>query len=287
MDELNVTPETQEEKQEYIDEMVAKADKANEDPNNTSEEETQAEKLLAGKYKTEEDLQKGILEALQKQNDGKDLEAIYKDLESSLGAPKNETEDTPTEESTEDAETDAEETTTEEEDTLNDDNDLDFAKYEQELYDNNGSLTDESYKELEEKGYPRNLVDTYIRGLQAAAQEEASAVYEVTDGEDNYKAMIEWAQDNLSGEEIKAFNQQVNAGVNSAKFAAEALYGRYTKANGTPPKNLVHGDAPNTVGNDAYESREQLMEDIGNPKYKTDPAFRKKVEQKLSRSDVF
>ena len=87
-DTLNVEPEVQEESQEHIDEMVAKAEgKEPKQEVQNSAEGGKEEQLLAGKYKTEEDLQKGILELLKK-DQGEDLESLYKNLESQMGKQK-------------------------------------------------------------------------------------------------------------------------------------------------------------------------------------------------------
>ena len=40
-----------------------------------------------------------------------------------------------------------------------------------EEFQKDGKLSEESYKELEESGFSRELVDTYIRGIQSAATE--------------------------------------------------------------------------------------------------------------------
>lgn len=297
MDEVkvDVKPEVQQESQEYIDKMVAKAE-GREAPTTSEESQDQPDnKLLAGKYKTEEDLQKGILEVLKKQNEGKDLETIYKELESGLGAQSNDDNVTETQDNQMEIDTGETKGTGNTDNNTDGDDDgeeskntqLDFAKYEQELYENNGQLSENSYKELEEQGFPKYVVDQYIRGLQATAQAAAQEVYQITDGQENYQNMINWAKDNLDVAEQNAFNAQVNSNDPAVRrLAVEALYSRYTKANGTPPKNLLQGDTSRTTTRNVYESRAQMMEDMRNPKYKTDPAFRRKVQEKIRRSDI-
>ena len=43
---------------------------------------------------------------------------------------------------------------------------------------------------------------------------------------------------------------------------------------------------PVGTGGAIYESLEQVMSDMKSPEYKNDPAFRAKVQQKISRSQV-
>jgi hypothetical protein len=59
----------------------------------------------------------------------------------------------------------------------------------------------------------------------------------------------------------------------------------FNKEANIEPK-LIGGKASRTTG-DKFESHAQVVAAMNDPLYKTDPAFRKKVEQKLSRSSVF
>lgn len=156
-----------------------------------------------------------------------------------------------------------------------------------------GTLESDDYDQLAEAGFSRDMVDAYLSGLQyKAAQDTALTTKEVTSikaslgGEAEYSKMIEWAGSNLSPDEVEGFNQIINTQPMSAvKMAISGLHARYTAAEGREPK-LIGGRAPK--GNtDKFESTAQLVAAMSDPKYSNDPAYQRKVQEKLSRSSIF
>jgi hypothetical protein len=156
-----------------------------------------------------------------------------------------------------------------------------------------GTLESEDYDQLAEAGFSRDMVDAYLSGLQyKASQDTALTTKEVTSikaslgGEAEYTKMIEWAGNNLSPDEVEGFNQIINTQPMSAvKMAISGLHARYTAAEGREPK-LIGGRAPK--GNtDKFESTAQLVAAMSDPKYSNDPAYQRKVQEKLSRSSIF
>ena len=161
-----------------------------------------------------------------------------------------------------------------------------FDKYTDE-FETNGKLSDESYKELQEKnGLSKDFVDRFISMQNQQREQQTQAIYESVGGQEGYKRMIEWAAKNLSQEEIGAFDSQIESGdPNAAKLAVVGLSAIYQKANGNLP-NLIGGDAPRApVGR--FENTQQVTAAMRDPRYKNDPAYRKEVEDKLANSTVF
>ena len=156
-----------------------------------------------------------------------------------------------------------------------------------------GELAKEDYAQLNEAGFSAEMVDAYLAGLnyKAAADsqmnmQQVNDVKAVVGGEKEYNAMVEWAGVNLSKEEVDAYDNIVNTQpLATIKLAVAGIYARYTGAAGREPK-LYGGRKPSSEG-DVYESTAQVVEAMGDPKYKSDPAFRKKVQAKLGRSNVF
>ena len=157
----------------------------------------------------------------------------------------------------------------------------------QQEYAANGELSEASYEALAKAGIPKETVDDYIAGRQAFVEQIRSHAFTLTEGEDNYNAMVGWAKANLSVEEIKEFNKQVNtrtAGIRET--AIRGLYSRYVADVGADG-NLAAGKASTTGNVQGYQSRQQMMADMNDPRYKSDPAFRQQVINKLSVSSVF
>lgn len=150
-----------------------------------------------------------------------------------------------------------------------------------------GELSEETIdalSQMDSKELIKAYVEYYSKSQQqAATQVEAKTIYDSVGGEEAYGQMVAWAGQNLSADEITAYNEVTNSGNAAAiRFAVEALNGRYKASEGYEAP-LVTGSksAPKVQG---YRSHAELSRDIGDPRYATDPAFRADVEAKLSRS---
>ena len=160
---------------------------------------------------------------------------------------------------------------------------LDFDSMQQEFADK-GELSEETYKDLEAKGIPKEMVDAYVEGQQAKADAYSNELYQFAGGEEAYQEMSQWASENLSDSEVEAFNGAITSGNQSqARLAIDGLVSRYRDNGGAEP-TLVGGKASASV--DTYNSWAQVTKDMGTPEYKKDPAFRDAVQQKLSRSTL-
>lgn len=159
-------------------------------------------------------------------------------------------------------------------------------------YSENGSLSDDHYKALEEAGYPRALVDQHITTLNdsnaKAASESDALVAEVVEsigGDEAYKELTTFAAENYSDEQIEAYNAAVNSGnKHTAQLAVRGLQAEMQAANGKAPNLVQGGERPNA---DVYKSRYEMQTDMKDPRYRKDSAFTQHVQQKALRSNIF
>mgnify|MGYP001193458245 FL=1 len=152
-----------------------------------------------------------------------------------------------------------------------------------ESYAKNGELSEAEYSKLESQGISKDLVDQYIAGQQAIANNVQNEIYNNVGGQEAYTNMVQWATDNMSEGEISAYNQAVNSDNRaSIDLAVQGLKARYDSANGREP-SLLGGRATQNVG-ESYESWAQVTADMNLPQYQSDPAFRQKVQEKIGRS---
>lgn len=156
---------------------------------------------------------------------------------------------------------------------------LDFSKYSSEIMEN-GSLSDDTYKELESAGIPREIVDQYISGTKAMQDQQTKAMYDSVGGEESYNEMIEWASENFSEDEIDAYNKAITTDGASQKFALNGLKARYEAANGRP--SLVRGASKKTSS--GFRSTAEMVKAMSDPRYKTDPAYRADVENRVKNA---
>jgi hypothetical protein len=207
----------------------------------------------------------------EKFNSPEDLAKSYTELEKKLSAPKD---DPPTDDATTD------DTPTEDKENTG----PNFAKFSEE-YANGGALSDDSFAELEQMGYPKAMVETYLAGMQTNQEADASTVMAVAGGEDGYKDLTDWARDNMAANELEVYNQMVATGTDNAKMAVEWMMSKREAAGDVEP-NLVSGKAQ-AASKDEFRSTAQVVAAMKDPRYGKDAAYTKDVEQKLGRSSVF
>jgi len=152
-------------------------------------------------------------------------------------------------------------------------------------YAKDGKLSEETYEKLAKSSIPRDAVDTYIQGKQAQADAYDAAVYGTAGGAEAYGSLVSWAKSALSESEKVAFNDSVTSGDPArAKLAVEALTARHAKTHGTPPQNLLNGKKAAT-GVEPFKSQAEVTVAMNSRQYKTDPAFRAAVVERLALSE--
>jgi hypothetical protein len=159
----------------------------------------------------------------------------------------------------------------------------------QEEYSKNGKLSDKTYKDLESKGLPKDIVDNYISGQEARAAIIGNQVKDTVGGNEAYGEMVNWAKLNYSPEQLEAYNNTVNTGsLQAIIMAAKALKADYTEANGEQGE-FYEGETPRDgdFSGDVFRSNDELVRAMADSKYQTDPAYRQDIEDKLKRSDLF
>ena len=214
----------------------------------------------------------------EKFKSAEDMAQAYSELEKKLGQPKEEATEEPEQSETEaeDKEEQTEENVSEAYQTI--------AEASKEFFENDGTLSEETYNALEKAGLPRDLVDSYAAGQQALLQSEEAQIQSVANGQ--YDAMAEWANENLPQEEIDAFDEAVTGGtVQQAKLAVQGLYARYQNATGSTPK-LTQGSVSG-VSTMPFKSMQELARAQSDPRYRSgDKAYHEEIDRRLSVSNI-
>jgi hypothetical protein len=150
-------------------------------------------------------------------------------------------------------------------------------------YQEQGSLSEQSYEELNQMGLDKGLVDNYIAGQEAIANTEVQQVHNVVGGAENYQKLINYASQNLSDAEQNAFNETLETGsIEQVKFAVQGIASR-AGIGAEQPQTMINGDSIET-NSDIFESSAQVIDAMNDPRYARDPAYRKLVEEKIARS---
>lgn len=255
-----------------------------------AENETDENGLILGKFKSQED-----------------LIASYKELENKLTAKDSDEEVATEEEATteeegyeqyynEDGTVDygkTKEVYGEKLGELFEENNVDPFKISKHFHENNGTITDEMYAELESTGLPRSLIDSYLTGRATEQEYNAADPYDeivgIAGGEKQYKEMLMWMDKTLPTEEKQSYNNIVDgegSTVTQVSLAVQNMYNKYKASKGIEPE-LMSGKSSNTPSTNTFRSNAEVVAAMRDPRYKKDIAFQHEVQRRLQNSDVF
>jgi len=240
--------------------------------------QAQQETLLAGKYRTAEE-----------------LERAYGELEKKLGEKGNQdsetTNETEVSESDEVSEEKEEATETSPAVSL-------INEASEEYWSNDKELSPETMEKFNSMS-SQDLLAAYLEVQKNTPAPESEAVGEeapdlsdadvnviknAAGGEQEYENLINWASTNLPTSEIDSFDELVGTGnVGAIKLAVNGLKSQYEFANGYEG-TMVTGKAPKAAG-EGFRSQQELVAAMSDPRYDADPAYRQDVIEKLERSD--
>lgn len=159
-----------------------------------------------------------------------------------------------------------------------------FSSFSNEYY-SSGRLSNESYDKLNKMGFPKSVVDAFIDGQQAVANQGTQSLMAEIGGNDGFKAMHDWATETLSQDEIDNYNAILDSGdTRQASYAVKGMYARF-KSSGKAPKLIAGGTGASSATN-PFRSVAEMTRAMADPRYKTDSAYRKDVEKRLVNSRI-
>lgn len=165
---------------------------------------------------------------------------------------------------------------------------LDVAPWQAE-FDTTGDVSAEGREKLAEGlkavlgEKAREYVDAFVDNQKVRRDTQLNELFDAGGGREEYPAMLQWAAQNLTKEEVAKFDSLVDSGDhNAALFAIRGLRSRYEASNGREPKLISGGQPP--AAPSGFRSAAEMVLAMSDPRYKTDPAYRKDVEAKVVRS---
>ena len=223
------------------------------------------EQLLAGKYKSAQELEKAYVELQKKLGDNKE----------------------------EDTEKASAEEETEEKPQLSEGANL-ITSASEEYFANGNKLSPETLAKFSSLS-SQDLIKAYME-VQATQPQQAAPPAEISTAEINqiknsaggekaYANIVNWAKANLPQDQVQAFDEVVNTGsVQAIQLAVSGLKAEYDNANGVEGRMVTGKTAPNN--GDVFRSQAELVRAMNDSRYDNDPAYRQDVIEKLDRSDL-
>lgn len=151
-------------------------------------------------------------------------------------------------------------------------------------YEDNGELSEDSYKALEKAGYPKSVVDAYIAGLEATVTAYRDAVFEAAGGEDEYDRIVAYVG-GLSDAQINAFNHAIDAGdVTQLSVMFEGYKAQMGQKYGTANRTVLGGGNAGKA-QEGYASKAEMVKAMRDPRYTRDKAYTEEVQRKTMHSN--
>ena len=114
------------------------------------------------------------------------------------------------------------------------------------------------------------------------SESQVTSMFDRVGGKESYEQMMRWAVQNMPPEEIQTFDAIIDQGnPTTIAMAIDAMQKRFIDVNGQDG-NLIQGKAAFT--NNSYRSQAELLRDMNDPRYEDDPAYRNDVMTKLANS---
>ena len=231
------------------------------------------EQLLAGKYKSAEELESAYLSLQKKlgqteEEEEVDYESTDEGYEEEEGSNEEVSENAPAISLINEA--------------------------SEEYYANDGQLSEETIESFSSMS-SQDLVNAYLE-IQAnnpqaptqgvsLSEAQVNQVQNACGGEANYNTVVDWAASNLTDDAINAFDSVVDSGNPMAiSIAFKGLQNEYNEANGYEGR-MLQGRAASSAG-ETFRSQAELVSAMGDPRYDTDEAYRDDVLRKLDNSDL-
>jgi len=158
-----------------------------------------------------------------------------------------------------------------------------FTKYTNE-YAETGTISEESYKDLEAKGFPRSDVDAYIEGQKALGSNFTASIHEITGGEEGYNDLITWAVDGMDASTITEYNTAIQSG-DQSKVKQLIEYMTLKRGSVSPTPNRIDGTGQSDAGGmKAFTDKNDWARATNNHLYGKDEKYTNMIDKRYLAS---
>lgn len=158
----------------------------------------------------------------------------------------------------------------------------------QEEYMNDG-ISEESYAELEAVGYSRAFIDSYIRGQEALVDSYVAGIKAYAGGAEQFDSLYSHLENTNPEAAESLINAMEARDLGTVKAIINLAGASRSKTYGVKPTRTVTSRAtpakPQAPKKESFASRGEMVKAMSDPRYRTDAAYRRSVEQKVWNSD--
>lgn len=160
---------------------------------------------------------------------------------------------------------------------------VDFKALEDE-YLQNGALSEETQTKLAQAGYPKEIIDNYIRNVEREANAFVSTVKGFVGDEEDWNTFVSFVQ-SQGDNAITLMNDAINTG-NLAIVEATVGHLKTQMVNtyGTNNPTLMSGGSATGGVQEGFASSYEMQQAMSDVRYGRDRAYTQMVEQKVINS---
>lgn len=146
-----------------------------------------------------------------------------------------------------------------------------------------GKLTDDARTALVKQGIPEALIDSYVQYAKVAAETTRASALDYAGGEENWNQMTDWARQNMSQSEVTRINSLLAS--EDWKLGIDAIRQRMGSSRKTAGEGALNTGESRSQNAPGYRSKAQMIQDMRDPRYQNDPAFRQEVMAKIKHAN--
>ena len=160
---------------------------------------------------------------------------------------------------------------------------VDFTAVENE-YLQNGSLSDETQSKLTQAGYPKEVIDNYIRNVEREANAFVSTVQSYVGNEQEWNTFVSFVQ-SQGDTAINLFNDAINTGnLGIIQATVGQLKTQMVNTYGTNNPTFMSGGSATGAVQEGFASSYEMQQAMSDKRYGRDRAYTQMVEQKVINS---
>jgi len=164
---------------------------------------------------------------------------------------------------------------------------FDFESAVKEL-ETDGQLSEATFAKLEEAGYPKAVINGYIKAAEIVERDFEKAVHSLVGTPEEYTKVLSWANANAPKAEQAAYDAALDRGdLQTAKLYMNAFMSRMGEQFGTGKPRVSGVPTASTSAVEGFNTKAEMTKATSDKRYGRDKQYTKEVEGKMLKTTWF
>lgn len=154
-------------------------------------------------------------------------------------------------------------------------------------YEETGGFSEKTYQALEKAGFNKQLVDSYVKGMEAVAEKFTNTVYDYVGGREAYEEMTKYIV-SQGAKQVDSFNRLVSTGdMEQIKMAIDGINAKMASnkqaKHGTKNPSILGGGG-STVSNEGFATKAEMIDAMSDKRYGRDKSYTLGIQAKMVKT---